>query len=120
MTDSDGLLERGQLYWIDWSPGRGSEQTGRRPGLIVQADPINRSTRYTNTIVVALSSVYHPVPTHIAVEPSNENGLGRRSYILCEQIQTVSRERVKDKIGCVDHQILQKVDSALKRVLALA
>ena len=120
MSDTSAALERGQLYWIEWSPGRGSEQTGRRPGLVVQADPINRSTRYTNTIVVALTTVFHPVPTHIQVEPNGENGLSQTSYVLCEQIQTISRDRLQARIGRIDSDSLTKVDQALKRVLSLA
>src|ERR1051325_317807 len=112
MTDVSEALKRGQLFWIDWIPGRGSEQTGRRPGLIVQADPINRSTRYTNTVVVALSTVFHPVPTHIQIEPSDENGLNHTSYVLCEQIQTISRDRLQSRIGTIDSESLGKVDQA--------
>ena len=119
MTDSGIELRRGQIYWVDWSPGRGSEQIGRRPALIVQADPINRSTRYTNTVVVAISTALHPVPTHVEIEPTEENGLTQKSYVLCEQIITITRVRLEDKIGVLDRDSLDMVDRALKRVLAL-
>lgn len=93
MNGPDHPLRRGQLPWVVWDPGRGSEQQGRRPAVIVQADPINRSQRYTNTIVVAVSMAAHDVPTHVAVDPSPNNRLQKRSYVLCEQLLTISRER---------------------------
>jgi mRNA interferase MazF len=112
-------LLRGQLYWVEWEPGRGSEQQGRRPALIVQTDAGNRSQRYTNTIVVAVSTAAHNVPTHVTVEPSSANGLRRRSYVLCEQLMTLSKERLGDLIGELDAATMEHVDRALKRVLSL-
>ena len=112
-------LRRGQLYWISWEPGRGSEQRGRRPGLIVQTDSFNRSQRYTNTIVVAVSTAAHEVPVHVAMEPSSTNGLRQRSYALCEQLLTVSRERLEAYIGELDVVTMSRVDGALKRILQL-
>jgi mRNA interferase MazF len=112
-------LLRGQLYWVEWEPGRGSEQQGRRPALIVQTDLGNRSPRYTNTIVVAVSTAAHDVPTHVMVEPSEANGLRRRSYILCEQLMTISKERLSEPIGELDAATMDRVDRALKRVLSL-
>jgi len=119
MPDATLGLRRGQLYWIAWEPGRGSEQRGRRPGLIIQCDPFNASQRYTNTIVAAISSAAHPVPVHVTLEPSESNGLRTRSYVLCEQILTISRERLEDYIGELDVQTMAQVDTALKRILAL-
>jgi len=112
-------LRRGQIYWIRWEPARGSEQRGRRPGLIVQADPINASTRYPNTIAVALTTVFHGVPTHVQVEPTQTNGLSQRSYVLCEHFMTISRERLDEYIGELDSATMAQVNRALKRALAL-
>jgi mRNA interferase MazF len=112
-------LRRGQLYWIRWEPARGSEQRGRRPGLIIQADPINASRRYGNTIVLALTTAPHPVPTHVLVEPSESNGLARRSSVMCEQCMTISKERLEGLIGDLDAATMEQVNRALKRALAL-
>ena len=49
-------LKRGEIWWVDWSPGRGSEQQGVRPALIVQTDAANLNPKYPNTIVVAINS----------------------------------------------------------------
>jgi len=119
VPDETPALRRGQLYWIVWEPGRGSEQRGRRPGLIIQCDPFNESQRYTNTIVAAVSTAAHNVPVHVAVDPTETNGLRTRSYVLCEQILTISRERLDAYIGEVDVQTMEQVDAVLKRILAL-
>jgi len=112
-------LRRGQLYWISWEPGRGSEQRGRHPGLVIQCDPFNSSLRYTNTIVAAVSTVAHNVPVHVSVEPSEKNGLSRHSYVLCEQLMTIGRERLDGYIGELDAETMDRVDTALKRILSL-
>jgi mRNA interferase MazF len=113
-------LRRGQLYWIVWEPGRGSEQRGRRPGLIVQVDSYNRSRRYPNTIVAAVSGTLRDVTVHVTVEPSETNGLAQRSQVMCEQLLTISRERLDTFIGELDADDMARVNRALKRILALS
>jgi mRNA interferase MazF len=110
---------RGELYWIDWSPGRGSEQTGRRPALIVQRDAANRNENYPNTIVVAVSTKGRPIPFHVELDATPETGLTERSWAKCEQVLTVSKERVKERIGAVDDVTRESVAAALKKVLDL-
>ncbi len=119
MTNTDVPLKRGQLHWVQWEPGRGSEQQGRRPALIVQADPMNQSRNYTNTIVVAISTSLRNVPTHVVVEPSETNGLPQQSSVLCEQLLTISRERLDGLIGEIEAGALRQVDRALRRALGL-
>lgn len=111
--------KRGEIYWLDWNPARGSEQAGRRPALIVQNDPFNRNSGYPNTIILALSTQGRDIPTHIVLEPDKANGLREISYIKCEQLLTVSKDRLNERVGEVTPEQLQKVDQALKRVLAL-
>jgi mRNA interferase MazF len=112
-------LRRGAIYWVDWHPARGTEQRRRRPALVVQADPINASPSYANTIVVALTTADHGVPTHVAIEPSSGNGLMHRSFAMCEQIMTITRDRLATHVGSVDESSLARVDRALKRALGL-
>ena len=106
-------INRGELYWVDWSPGRGSEQLGRRPSLIVQNNEGNRSSRYTNTIVVTLSTSGRKVPTHVPIEPDSKNGLSETSYAKCEQVMTISKDRLQAKIGKLDTNSMKLVDRAL-------
>ncbi|WP_394796531.1 type II toxin-antitoxin system PemK/MazF family toxin [Armatimonas sp.] len=111
--------KRGDLFWIDWSPGRGSEQQGRRPALIVQTDSANTNPRYTNTIVVAVSTKGRPVPLHVALEPTEQNGLSELSYAKCEQLMTISKDRLGERIGQITAEEQLAVDQALRRALSL-
>jgi mRNA interferase MazF len=112
-------LRRGELYWLDWSPGRGSEQEGRRPVLVVAADAANRNERYPLTIVVAVSRAQRDIVTHVVVEPDESNGLRERSSVKCEQVTTVSKDRLCERIGRVTPDALDRIDRALKRALSL-
>ena len=112
-------VRRGEIWWADWTPGRGSEQTGRRPSLVVQTNLANRNPRYPNTIVVALSTQGRDVPFHVRLEPSPDNGLSTVSYVKCEQMVTISRGRLEKRLGRVSSGELEQVDAALRRVLSL-
>lgn len=113
-------LGRGDLFWIDWSPARGSEQAGLRPGLVVQSDPPNKNPNYPNTIVVAVSRSGRDIPSHVPVLPTPENGLSAPSYVKCEQIQTISKERLGAFIGRLTEAQMQQVAVALQRMLRLS
>lgn len=110
---------RGELWWVDWAPGRGSEQTGRRPAVIVQTDPANRNPRYPNTIVVTLSSKGRDVPSHVRLEPTEDNGLSDVSFAKCEQVLTISKDRLQDRLGRLGTKDVRRVSAALRTVLAL-
>lgn len=110
---------RGDLYWVDWSPARGSEQAGRRPALVVQLDSANRNPNYPNTIVVTISRSGRDVPSHVVIDPTPENGLRERSFAKCEQILTISKDRLAARVGRVEPQVMNQVSEALKRMLAL-
>src|SRR5882672_3425518 len=64
------VIRFGDLYMVDWSPGRGSEQTGTRPAVIVQNNPFNSNHRYPNTIAVTVSISGRDVPTHVHIPKS--------------------------------------------------
>lgn len=113
-------LRRGELHWVDWNPSRGSEQAGRRPALIVQADAANANPRYPNTIVAAVSTSGRAVATHVPLAPSARNGLSALSYVKCEQILTISKDRLVEKIGEIETADLVRVDTALRQALDLS
>ena len=113
------ILKRGEIWWVDWSPGRGSEQQGIRPALIVQTDAANLNPKYPNTIVVAISTKGKPVPFHIPVQPSSQNGLSKVSYIKTEQLLTISKERLIKRIGVLEKEVMEQVEKAIKLVLDL-
>lgn len=110
---------RGEIWWVDWSPGRGSEQTGRRPALIIQTDAANSNPNYPNTIVATVSTKGRNVPSHVRLEPSEDNGLTRTSFIKCEQLLTVSKARLERRSGHLPDEEMTLVEAAIARVLAL-
>ena len=92
------MIKRGELYYADLSPVVGSEQGGVRPVLIVQNDVGNK---YSPTIIAAaITSQLNKakLPTHINL-PAEEYGLPKNSVVLLEQIRTLDKRRLKDKIG---------------------
>ena len=109
------MMQRGELYWLDWNPARGSEQAGRRPALVIQANQGSANPNYSLTIVAAISTQGRPIITHIPIEPSSTNGLSSVSYVKCEQIQTVSKARLIQRIGLLEPEIPTQVEMALKK-----
>ena len=105
---------------MDWDPGRGSEQQGRRPGLIIQNDSGNRAAQYPLTVVAAISTKGKSVPFHVHVRKSARNGLREDSFVKCEQVMTISKARLVGRPwGRLDDADLARVDAALKLSLAL-
>src|SRR6266851_3328437 len=89
----------GDVFMLDWSPGRGSEQSGVRPAIIVQNNAYNSNSSYPNTIVVTVSKHGRAIPTHVAIPQSAENGLRESiSYAKCEQLFTVDKDRLVRKL----------------------
>ena len=104
-------IKRGELYYADLSPVIGSEQGGVRPVLIVQNDIGNK---YSPTVIVAaITSQINKakIPTHI--ELSMDYGLTKDSVLLLEQIRTLDKRRLRDKIGILDEKRMKDVDHAL-------
>jgi mRNA interferase MazF len=119
MRINSPIVRRGELYWVDWDAARGSEQSGRRPALVIQEDPASTNPRYPLTIVAAVSTKGRPAPSHVTLEPSPENGLTQTSLVKCEQLMTISKDRLASRIGQLDNDDMQRVGLALKAVLAL-
>ena len=104
-------IKRGDLYYADLSPVIGSEQGGVRPVLIVQN---NIGNKYSPTVIVAaITSQINKakIPTHIELDKSY--GLSKDSVLLLEQIRTVDKRRLKEKIGVLDDKCMETVNSAL-------
>jgi mRNA interferase MazF len=113
-------MNRGEIWLLDWSPGRGSEQTGVRPALIVQNDPGNHSPVYPNTMVASITTRGRNIPFHVLVLRSPVNGLKVDSYIKCEQVLTVSKARLLGSAwGRLTDVEMAQVDVALKLSLGL-
>lgn len=106
------LIKRGDIYYADLSPVIGSEQGGVRPVLIVQNDVGNK---YSPTVIAAaITSQINKakLPTHIEIS-ALEYGLLKDSVILLEQIRTIDKKRLREKIGRLDDELMEKVNEAL-------
>lgn len=111
-------VKRGDVFYADLSPVVGSEQGGVRPVLVVQNDVGNK---YSPTIIVsAITSQINKakLPTHIEISAS-EFGLSKDSVVLLEQIRTIDKKRLRDKIGRFDDDLMEKVNEGLLVSLGL-
>jgi mRNA interferase MazF len=107
------MIKRGDIFYADLSPVIGSEQGGVRPVLIIQNDIGNK---YSPTVIVsAITSQINKakLPTHIEV-PATEYGLAKDSVILLEQIRTIDKKRIKEKISHLDAPLMNKVNDAIE------
>ena len=106
------MIKKGDLYFADLSPVVGSEQGGIRPVIVVQNDVGNK---YSPTIIVAaVTSQMNKakLPTHVAINAA-ESGLSRNSVVLMEQLRTIDKRRLKERIGQLDSELLPDVNHAL-------
>ena len=105
-------VKRGDIYYADLSPVVGSEQGGLRPVLIIQNDVGNK---YSPTVIAAaITSKMDKtkLPTHISVY-AERVGLAKDSVILLEQVRTLDKRRLKEKMGHLDEDVMSAVNSAL-------
>ena len=105
-------IRRGDIYFADLSPVIGSEQGGVRPVLVVQNDVGNR---YSPTVIAAAITSQKEkanLPTHIRLD-ADHSGLQRDSIVLLEQIRTLDKRRMKEKMGTLQEDSMQEVDRAL-------
>lgn len=111
-------VKRGDIFYADLSPVVGSEQGGIRPVIIIQN---NIGNRYSPTVIVAaITSQINKakLPTHVEIS-SEEYGLNRDSVVLLEQIRTIDKKRLKEKIGHMTDGDMKKVDKSLLISLGL-
>ncbi len=105
-------IKRGDIYYADLSPVVGSEQGGIRPVLIVQN---NVGNRYSPTVIAAAITSRQEkakLPTHIPIVADN-CGLSKDSVVLLEQIRTIDKQRLKEKMGTVDEGSMNRVNNAI-------
>lgn len=116
MKNNQLTVSRGEIYYADLSPVIGSEQGGVRPVVIIQNDIGNKHA--PTTIIAPITSQMHkkPLPTHIAFCGC---GLPKDSIILAEQIRTIDKRRLKEKVGVLPPEKIEAVDMAVKVSLGL-
>lgn len=105
-------VTRGDIYYADLSPVVGSEQGGIRPVLIVQN---NVGNKYSPTVIAAAITSQRDktkLPTHIQIN-ANNTGLAKDSIVLLEQVRTLDKRRLKERMGKLDESSMEQVNAAL-------
>ena len=112
------MIKRGEIYFAQLNPVIGSEQGGIRPVLVVQNDIGNQYS--PTTIVLAITSQINKakLPTHVELK-AEQFGMERDSVILTEQIRTIDKTRLKQRIAVLNEEIMKKVEQALSISLDL-
>jgi len=108
-------VNRGDIYWANLAPRSGSEQSGRRPVIIISHDAFNQTPGWRSIIVVPVSTSTGQKrrgPTVVAL-PAGMTGLPEDSIALCHQITTLDRAKLTDKAGVVPEELLTQVEQAL-------
>jgi len=115
---NDLIVKRGDVFYADLSPVVGSEQGGVRPVLVIQNDIGNR---FSPTVIVAAITAQiqkAKLPTHVELS-AKEHGIERDSVVLTEQIRTIDKQRLTDKITHLDDETMKKVNESLQISLGL-
>ena len=112
------IVKRGDIYYADLSPVVGSEQGGIRPVLVLQNDIGNK---YSPTVIVAaITSQINKskLPTHLSIR-ADQFGIAKDSVILLEQLRTIDKKRLRERVCHIDTDNMKKIDYALKISLGL-
>ena len=112
------VIRKGSVYWIDFSPGKGSEPMGRRPGLVVQNDVLNDS-RLNTVIVLAITSTmkYGELPGNVVLRKGEAN-LPKTCVVNVTQIKSVDKESLTEKIGTLPEKRMADVYEGMKLVMS--
>lgn len=117
MKNNEPIVYRGELYYADLSPVRGSEQGGLRPVVIISNDIGNKHAPTVTVAPITSRTTKKPLPTHIAFCGC---GLSKDSVMLMEQIRTIDKSRLKQKMGSLPPEKIEAVDMAIKVSLGLS
>jgi len=111
------LVKRGEIYWVDWDKGKGSEQAGIRPALVIQNDVGNEVS--PNTIVASLTTAPNKPYPFLVVFRAKESGLDKGGAVDLASIMTISKTRLAEKCGELNTSKMEEVNTALKVSLGL-
>ena len=111
------VISHGSVYWIDFSPGKGSEPTGRRPGLVIQNNALNDS-KLNTVIVLAITSTlkYGELPGNVSLQKGEAN-MPRACVINVTQVKSVDKRSIKEKIGTLNREKMIEVMEGIKLVM---
>jgi mRNA interferase MazF len=113
-----GLLpSRGEIWLVDLDPVRGREQAGKRPALVVSTDIFNHGPAEL-VLLVPITTKDKRIPLHVPIAPA-ESGLREPSFVKCEDLRSVSRDRLTRRLGAVRPDTLAEVEDRLRILLEL-
>jgi len=113
------VIRNGSVYWVDFSPGKGSEPAGRRPGLVVQNDILNDS-KLNTVVMVAITSTmkFGELPGNVVLKKGEAN-MPKRCVINVTQIKSVDKNSLKEKIGTLSGEKMAEVYDGIKLVMSM-
>ena len=109
---AEKIVKKGDIFYADLSKGVGSEQEGIRPVVILQNDVGNRFSQTTIIAVITSKLTKAKLPTHINID-SEQYGLNKKSTILVEQIRTIDKKRIKERLGKLNQEDIKIIDKAI-------
>ncbi len=112
------VIRKGSIYWVDFSPGKGSEPVGRRPGLVIQNDILNDSNLNT-VIMLAITSTmrFGELPGNVVLRKGEAN-LPKKCVVNVTQIKSVDKTSIKEKVGTLSKKKMDEVQEGLKLVMS--
>ena len=114
------MIRRSDIYWVDFSPGKGSEPRGRRPGLVVQCDALNESKLSTVVMLAITSNLkFGELPGNVSLRKGEAN-MPKRCVVNVTQLKSVDKSSLAEKIGSLPGKKMEEVDAGLKLVMDLS
>jgi mRNA interferase MazF len=113
------VIRKGSIYWVDVSPGKGSEPMGRRPGLVIQSDLVN-DTRINTVVMLAITSnlKYGDLPGNVILGKGEAN-LPKKCVVNATQVKSVDRASIREMIGTLSKARMEQIQKGLKLILEL-
>ena len=113
------VIQRGDIFWVNFSPGKGSEPMGRRPGLVIQSNALNES-KINTVIMLAITSTlkFGDLPGNVTLKKGEAN-MPTRSVVNVTQIKSVDKASLAEKVGTLSNQKMEEVNNGLKLVMDL-
>ena len=111
------VIRKGSVYWVDFSPGKGSEPAGRRPGLVIQSDILNDS-KLNTVIMLAITSTlkFGDLPGNVVLRKGEAN-LPKKCVVNVTQIKSVDKKSLKEKIGSLSKKRMTEIYEGIKLVM---
>jgi mRNA interferase MazF len=108
------VIRRGDIHWVDFSPGKGSEPLGRRPGLVIQNDALNDSRINTVIMLVITTTLkFCELPGNVVLKKDEAN-MPKKCVINVTQVKSVDRNSIREKIGSLSKKKMEEVVEGLK------